>query len=103
MPFLVRGFQRVGDLARDAQRFVERHRPLRRFALDVLHHQVIRADVVERADVGMIQRGHRTRLALETFGELFVRNFDGDVAVQPGVARPYTSPMPPAPMGSRIS
>ena len=30
MPLLVRGFQRIGDLTRDAQGFVERHRPLRR-------------------------------------------------------------------------
>ena len=40
---VVRGFERIGDLARDAQSFIERHRPLRRLALDELHHQVIRA------------------------------------------------------------
>jgi hypothetical protein len=37
--------------------------------------------------MGMIQRGPGTRLAFKAFGELFVRYFDGDDAVQPRVAR----------------
>ncbi len=68
------------------RRFIERHRTFGRFALDVLHHQVIRADVVQRANVGMIQRGDGPRLLLEALGELFVGDFDGYNAVQPRVA-----------------
>ena len=30
----------------------------------------------------MVQRGHGARLAFETFGELLLRNFDGDDAVE---------------------
>ena len=100
---LVRGFQRVGDLPRDAQSFIERHRPFRRFALDVLHHQVIWADVVQRANVGMIQRRDRARLLLEAFGEPFVRDFDRYMRSSRVSRALYTSPIPPAPMGSMIS
>ena len=68
--FAVRGIQRIGNLDGVLQRLIERQRPFERLALDVLHHQVVRADVVELADVGMIQRGDRARLALEAFAEL---------------------------------
>ena len=40
-----------------------------RLAFDQLHHQIIRADVVKRADVGMIQGGDGARFALETLAE----------------------------------
>ena len=41
---LVRGFERLGDLSRDRQRFVDRHRPLsdaigERRSFDELEHQ----------------------------------------------------------------
>jgi len=83
---MLAGFQRVGDLMRDAQRFLQRHRPLRRFALNVLHHQVIRAHIMQRADIRMIQRGHRPRLQLEALGKPFVRDLDRDNSLQPRVA-----------------
>jgi deferrochelatase/peroxidase EfeB len=68
--FLVRRFERAGNLLRDFERFVQRQRPRERFAFHQLHHQVIRADVIELADVGMIQRGHRARFAFKALGEL---------------------------------
>src|SRR4051794_19076006 len=48
--------ERVRDLARDSQRFTERDRPHRdalrqRRPPDQFHHEVVRAYVVERADV----------------------------------------------------
>ena len=60
MPFVVRGFERVGNLARDAEGFIERSGALRwaaSVAFDELHDEVIRANVVKMADVGMVQRG----------------------------------------------
>ena len=48
------------------------------FALDQLHHQVVRANVVKRADVGEIERGNGARLALETGRKLLVHGFDGN-------------------------
>ena len=35
----------------------------------------------------MIQRGHGAGFALEAFGELLLRNFDGDFAIEARVAR----------------
>ena len=60
----------VGNL----QRLVERERPFleargERLALEMRHDQIVRAvgfaDVVDAADVRMVQRGDRPRLALE--------------------------------------
>ena len=67
---LVRGIERIANLHRILQRLIDRQRPLERRAFDVLHHQIIRADIVELADVGMIQRRNRLRFALESFAEL---------------------------------
>ena len=39
--------------------------PAKRLAVDHFHDEVIRADVVERADVWVIERRHGTRFALE--------------------------------------
>jgi hypothetical protein len=75
----------IRDLPCNAQRLVERQRSLEILALDTLHDEVVRADVVQRADVGMIQRRHGARLALEAIAELFGGNLDGDFAVQPRV------------------
>ena len=84
---LVRGFEGGGDLAGDPQGFFEGQRPPRGFALDVLHDQVIRADVVQSADVGVIQRGHGAGFPIEALGEPFLRHLDRNQAVQPRVAR----------------
>ena len=83
----VRGGQRIDDLHRITQGLIERQRTsfddLReRLALDVLHHQVIRADIVQRADVGMIERGDGARLALEAIVELARGNLDRDGPVE---------------------
>jgi hypothetical protein len=70
----VRGFERLGDLARDGDGFVNRYRtaaqPLRQvFAVDQLHHE--RRDrprlfqAVDVGDVWVIQRRQRLGLALE--------------------------------------
>ena len=48
------------------------------FALHQLHHEVIGTDIVERADVRMIQCGDGARLALEACAELL----SGDLLLQ---------------------
>jgi hypothetical protein len=88
---LMRGLQRFRHLAGDCQRFVERYRPIRdslgeRWAFDQFHDEIIWPDIVERADVRVIQRGHGARLPLEALAELGVANLDGDPAVEPRVA-----------------
>ena len=66
--------QRVGDLPCARQRLAKRqrasHQPVcQRLALEPFHHEVrdavLVADVVQGADVGVIQRGDGARLALE--------------------------------------
>ena len=81
-PLLVRGVERVGDLARDAERLGDRAAPasassasrrlqsiLERLALDQLEHQrahlALLLEAVDLRDVGMVQRGENPRFALE--------------------------------------
>ena len=97
----VRFRQRLGDFDRVAKHLVERQAAARqprrqRLAFEKLHHQevdaVLMADVVQVADVRVIQRGDRARLALEALsgariGDAMRRDdLDGDRAIQPGVA-----------------
>jgi hypothetical protein len=101
-PLAVRRIERGRDLPADAKHLVHRQPPLHkaigeRLPLDHLHHEVMRAalvpDVVERADVRMVQRRDRLRLALEPRLELRVRrkvarqNLDRDLALEPRVLR----------------
>ncbi len=69
-PLLVRGFERLGDLLRDGQRFIERDRAARDalrqiVALDEFHHERGDAcaflEAVDRGDVRMIERRERLR------------------------------------------
>ena len=98
----VRVVERVGDLDAEAQRLVERQRPLReplgeRLAFEQLHDQVVGvalvADVVERADVRVRELRDRLRLALEAladfggFREVLGQHLDRDRAVEARVAR----------------
>ena len=83
---LVRGVERVANLHRVLQCLIERQRPLERRALDVLHHQVIRPNIVQRANVGMIQRRHGASFALETLTELGLGSFDRNDAIEARVA-----------------
>ena len=91
----------LGYLNRDRERPIERQRascePLgQRLALEILHDQevnpVLAADVMERADVRMIQRGDGARLTLEALaslgivGDLRRQDLDRHVPTEPGVA-----------------
>ena len=69
-----------------------------RLAFEQLHHRVddtaVVADVVQRQDVRMVQRGDRLRFALEALqaiGDVSGvrrKHLDGHFAAQPGVSRP---------------
>src|SRR5262249_51039630 len=54
--------------------------------------QVIRPDVVKRADVGMIERRYRACLALEPLAELFAYHLNRDSAAETRVHRPKDLP-----------
>ena len=96
----MRFVERVGNLGGDRQRLVERQRPSfqprgQRLALEMRHDQVVRAidaaNVVDAADVRMVQRGDRTRLALEASprigvaGDFTRKNFDGNRAIETSI------------------
>jgi hypothetical protein len=73
-PLLMRRFERVRDLFRDRQRFVDRDRPARNalrqvLAFDEFHREGPEApaffEPVDRGDVRMIEGREHFRLALE--------------------------------------
>src|SRR5262249_37248849 len=55
-------------------------------SLDILHYQIVRADIVKLADMRMVQRSDCPGFALESFAELLTRSLDGDDAIEPCVA-----------------
>jgi len=85
-PLAVCGLERGSNLPRELQRLIRR-KGLRLFTVDdrppvdVLHDQKIRADVVNLADVGMIECGDGFGFTLEALAELLARNFDRDVPI----------------------
>ena len=92
--------ERRGDLCSELQNLSDWKRPFgqavgERLPGDQFHHQVARfvfaADVVERADVRVVQLRDRAGFALETLpqvgtrGEMCRQDLDGDVALEPAV------------------
>ncbi len=97
----MRPVERIGDLGAVADDLVRRQRPARqaagqRLAFEVLHDEegdaVLLADVVEHADVRVVQGRDRAGLAVEPLTQLRVvredgrEDLDGDRPVEPGVA-----------------
>lgn len=89
--------QGLGDLHAVAKHLVDRKWPARdalreRFTLQQFHDQVVVTDVIERADVRMVELRDGLGLALEPKPELRVlrelrrQNLDGHAAVEPRVA-----------------
>jgi hypothetical protein len=79
--FAMRGFERASQLNCRLQRQIERQRTLDFRTVDVLDDEIIGPDVVNLADVRMIQCRDGPRLALEALAKFFGRCFDGDDAV----------------------
>ena len=69
---------------------------LERLAFDQFHDEERRADIVERADVRMVQRRQRQRLASEAQTEGLSRHFDGDRTVEARVQSAEDLAHPPA-------
>ena len=84
--FSVRRVKGIADLSGAAQNLIQRHGAFQRDPFDVLHHQIVRTNVIERADVGMIQRGHGAGFLFKARAELFRGSLDGNDAVQTRVA-----------------
>ena len=70
---LMRRFKRVGDLTGNTQCFFKlkgaSDKVGERLPVHQFHDQVVGTDIVQRADVWMIEGGDGARLALETLAE----------------------------------
>src|SRR6516162_7636237 len=86
-PSLMCRLQSAGDLDCQAHGLLSLQGASQRAALDVLQHEIIRPNVVNLADMRMIQRGNRTRFLLESSRVLGLQPLNRDDAVQPRVAR----------------
>ena len=108
--------ERVADLNGDAIQVRKRQRAARQavgesFAFHVLHHQVrgavTAANVVERADVGVVEGGDGAGFALEslqnvgTAGEILSEDLDGDGAVEARIAAAIHFPHTSSPGGGQ--
>ena len=91
----------IGDLRRDCENLIEWQRPLlqpcrQRLSLQIRHDDEMRAvefaDVVDPADVRMIERGHGAGLPLEAAAQIWVEgdvgpeHFDRDGPIETGIA-----------------
>ncbi len=89
--FGVRSFTRCYDLRGEPQG-LRRSKSLwvftgnNRRSVNVLHDYIIRADIVNLADVGMIQRGDGFGFTFQSVAELRTGNFDCDVPIQTRVS-----------------
>ena len=63
-------------------------RAAERSAFHELHHQVVGSDVVQSADVGVVEPGDDGRLTREPVGERLVGHLDCDRSIQAAVGRP---------------
>ena len=89
---IVSRFQRARDLDRLADRFRRRNRTAQWLAVDELEDEIARPDVVQLADMRMVQRRDRPRFmfesaeAIRVMGHWRGENFDGDVAIKTRIA-----------------
>ncbi len=110
-PARMRGVERVGDFEAEVEDALERQRAapdflLERVAVEQFHHDEplpgVFAHVVDRADVGVIERRGEARLTLESIerlrvgGELGRQELERDLTPQSGVFRAVNHPHAPA-------
>src|SRR5688572_20157907 len=76
--FGVRRIEGVDHLRRDTQRVANRQGTAERRALQVFHDEVVGSDVVQDADMRMVQRRDRPRLLREAVAVTARERLDGD-------------------------
>ena len=118
IPFAWAAASPFRDGCRDEHGIAPRQRrprdPLpQRFPFEELHdgkgNAVSKAELVDRQNARVGQRSDGARLGLETLShgridsDVIRHHLDGDVALEPNVARPIDVPMPPDPSGDITS
>ncbi len=86
-PALVRRVQGVGDLGRQPYRFVLCNPISKWFPLEILEDEVIGSDVVDLANVRMVNRGDGARFALKPVRIVSDQPLDRDRAIQASIVR----------------
>ena len=84
-PFAMRCIQSVTDLRPKFHDFLDRQRTLQRLAFDAFHYEVVGTEIVECADMRVIQGRYGTRLALEACAEFLAADLNGDGSIQAGI------------------
>ena len=93
----MRGFEGAGDLQRHLQGVAHGQRTFERHPFDELEHQVVRTDVEDLADVGVVQCSNRACFLLEPGTVLNLEALDRDDAVEARISRlPHLSHTPGA-------
>ena len=77
----------VRDLHREIEQLACAIYRSQRRSLHEFHHDVVRPDIVELADVGMVEGRDRPGFPLKTRGEFVLGDFDGYDTIEPCVAR----------------
>src|SRR5215471_6133516 len=81
--FGVCGLKRGSDLYGQTQYLAGRQRTFGQgLAVHQLHHNVVGADVIDLADVGMVERGYGFGFARKSIAELGSRGFDRDKPIE---------------------
>src|SRR6185369_3101848 len=83
---LMRRIERTGNLLRQRQRLLYAQGSNERRTLHEFEHQIIRPDVENLADVGMIQGRDRAGFPFETCSVRLIDLLDSDNAIEPRVA-----------------
>jgi hypothetical protein len=83
----VRRVQRVGNLAGQPHRFVSSHWTAERFALEILEDEVVGSDVVDLANVWVVDRGDGARFTLKPAHIVSDHPLDRDRAIQAFLVR----------------
>jgi len=79
--------QRCRDLNRQALGFFNGKTTAQRTAVDVLHHQIVRPDIVKLTNVRMVQGGDGLRFLHESLAVFGIQPFECNNSVQSRVSR----------------
>src|SRR5215467_14912640 len=85
--FPVRGIQCVQHLSGIFDGLFQRKRTSQRSAVDELHDEIVGTDIIEMANVRMVQRSNDARFLSEALAKLAGANLDCDRTAEPCVGR----------------
>src|SRR3954454_24499352 len=71
-----------------------------RHSLDQSHNQIVGTEIVQRANIRVVEGSDRVRLPFKPIIEARGSNFESYVAMHRGSWARYTLPIPPSPMAA---